>query len=139
MPDRRACIDRRARIELPAPVPRQRERREEDRRDCPRRLIALDVREPGSPSRSCVGDLSVSGASFVTAAPPEGDLVELMFSVPTYTGPITATGCVVARSGLPQGTMVSVAFVDIDIDAQLAIAQWFDDISAAGSAATSPL
>lgn len=120
---------------MPEPLSRRGERREEERRDCPRRAITLDVREPGSKGRSCMGDLSVSGASFVTTAPPVGKLVELMFSLPTYRGPIMATGCVVARSGLPQGTMVSVAFADIDVDAQLAIAQWFDEASFASSAA----
>ena len=56
-----------------------------------------------------------------------------MFTLPTYEGPITATGYVVARTGVPQGTMVSVAFADIEVDAQLAIAQWFDEASLATS------
>ena len=140
MPDRRAGSDRRTRLAVPEALSRRAERREEERRDCPRKPIALDVREPGGRSRSCLGDLSVSGASFITTAPPAKELVELMFSLPTYVGPITATGWVVARTGLPEGTMVSVAFADIDIDAQLAIAQWFDEVNEGPSeAATSPL
>jgi hypothetical protein len=80
-----------------------------------------------------MGDLSVSGASFLTTAPPAGKQVQLMFSLPTYVGPITATGCVVGRSGVPEGTLVSVAFSDIEVEAQLAIAQWFDEAAVADS------
>lgn len=100
-----------------------------ERRDSPRREVALDVREPGAKGRSCHGDLSVEGASFVTQAPPAGDVVELMFSVPTYAGPIVATGAVISRVVTPTGMSVSVVFTDLDIEAQLAIAQWFDEAS----------
>ena len=47
-------------------------------------------------SRSCSGDLSVGGASFVTSAPPLGDSVELMFTIPTYAGPIIASAVIVS-------------------------------------------
>jgi hypothetical protein len=123
----RRLTDRRNRPLLQEPLARRAERRGDERRDSPRREIALDVREPGRPSRSCMGDLSVDGASFVTGAPPAGDLVQLMFSLPTYAGPIIAQGCIVGRAGAVQGTQVSIAFTDIDVEAQLAIAQWFDE------------
>lgn len=51
-----------------------------------------------------------------------------MFTVPTYVGPIIAQGCIVGRKGTFTGTQVSVAFTDIDVEAQLAIAQWFDQV-----------
>jgi len=126
MRDRRTGADRRERHLIAEPIERKRERRVADRRDSPRRTIALDVREPGKKSRSCVGDLSVEGASFITTTPPAGDAVELMFSVPTYVGPVVTRGHVVGRSGLPTGVQVSVVFPDIDVEAQLAIAQWLD-------------
>ena len=126
MTDRREQ-NRRTRSLVPEALTRKRERREDERRDSPRREIALDVREPGRKARSCMGDLSVGGASFVTTAPPSGDSVELLFTVPTFTGPIIASAVVVARKGLTKGTQVSVVFIDLDIEAELAIAQWFDD------------
>ena len=126
MTERRAK-SRRTRALIPEPLTRKSERREDERRDSPRKEIALDVREPGRPGRSCMGDLSVGGASFVTVAPPAGDSVELLFTIPTFTGPIIASAVVVARQGLSKGTKVSVVFIDLDVEAELAIAQWFDD------------
>ncbi len=126
MTDRRS-LQRRTRALVPEPLTRRRERRGDERRDSPRREIALDVREPGRKSRSCMGDLSVGGASFVTTAPPMGDSVQLLFSVPTFVGPIEASAVVVARRGAEKGTHLSVVFTDLDIEAELAIAQWFDD------------
>ena len=119
--------NRRTRDLVPEPLTRKRERRDDERRDSPRRDIALDVREPGRKARSCTGDLSVGGASFVTTAPPLGDTVELLFTVPTFVGPIIASAVVVARKGLAKGTQISVVFIDMDVEAELAIAQWFDD------------
>lgn len=126
MRERRTGNDRRARHLIPEALERQKERRAEERRDSPRRLIALDVREPGKKSRSCLGDLSVEGAAFVTSTPPAGDVVDLMFSVPTYAGPIVTRAQVVGRTGLPRGIQVSVVFPDIDVEAQLAVAQWME-------------
>jgi hypothetical protein len=123
--DRRGT-QRRTRHLVPEPLSRRRDRRAEERRDSPRREVALDVREPGMKSRSCLGDLSVEGASYVTLAPPAGDVVQVMFSVPTYVGPIVATGTVVSRQGTEKGTQVGVAFTALDLEAQLAIAEWFD-------------
>jgi hypothetical protein len=125
MPDRRT-VERRQRFLIPEPLERTRERRGGERRDSPRRAVALDVREPGQKSRSCVGDLSVEGASYVTATPPAGEVVELMVSVPTYAGPIVTRGHVVGRAARPGGVQVSVVFPDLDVEAQLAIAQWLE-------------
>jgi hypothetical protein len=123
----RRTTNRRLRSLVPEPLTRRRERRGDERRDSPRREIALDVREPGKKTRACIGDLSVGGASFITTAPPAGDSVELMFNVPTYAGPIVASAVVVARRGIEKGTHVSVVFTDLEVEAELAIAQWFDD------------
>jgi hypothetical protein len=128
MTDRRTQ-NRRLRDLVPEPLTRKKERRGDERRDSPRREIALDVREPGRKSRSCMGDLSIGGASFVTTAPPLGDSVQLLFTVPTYAGPIAASAVVVARRGQAKGTQVSVVFTDLEVEAELAIAQWFDEIA----------
>lgn len=86
----------------------------------------MDVREPGRKSRSATGDLSLGGASFITTAPPLGDSIELMFTIPTYVGPIITSAVVVARRGVTKGTQVSVVFTDIEVEAELAIAAWLD-------------
>ncbi len=128
MTDRRVT-ERRHRPLVAEPISRRADRRAFDRRDSPRLEIALDVREPGRKSRSCLGDISVAGASFVTTTPPLGDFVQVMFSVPTYAGPIVADAAVVARRGAVKGTQVSVVFTSIDVEAELAIAQWFDEVA----------
>lgn len=124
--ERRAGVERRARHLIPEGLERKAERRESERRDSPRRAVAMDVREPGCRARSCVGDLSVDGAAFVTLAPPTGDEVELLVSIPTYVGPIMARAQVVGRRPAARGVQVSVAFTDLDVEAQLAIAQWLE-------------
>lgn len=126
MPERRTGLDRRRRHLVPEALERKKERRISERRDFPRRTVALDVREPGKKSRSCIGNLSPEGAAFVTTTPPEGDVVELMVSIPTYVGPIVTRGHVVGRTRLENGVLVSLVFPDIDVEAQLAIAQWLE-------------
>jgi hypothetical protein len=126
MAERRSGSDRREDPRLPVALERKGERRQGERRDSPRRPIALDVREPGMKSRSCVGDLSVDGAAFVTTSPPAGEVVELMFTIPTYAGPVVTRVHVVGRTGVPHGTQVSVVFPDIEVEAQLAVAQWLE-------------
>jgi hypothetical protein len=100
-----------------------------ERRDSPRREIALDVRELCEFRRPCVGDLSVGGASYVSMAPPVGPVVELMFSVPTYPTPITAVATVVGWEDYDTKTIVHTAFARISLEAELAIARWFDQLS----------
>lgn len=102
-------------------------RRTEDRRDYPRFEIALDVREPQGRSRSCFGDLSPEGAAFVTTSPPLGDEVLVRFGLPNVDGPIVAAARVLARTGDKAGTLVSVVFTDLHVEAQLAIAEWAQD------------
>ncbi len=102
-------------------------RRREERRDFPRLQIALDVREPHGRVRPCVGDLSPEGASFVTSAPPLGDTVLMRFRLPNFAGPVIAAGRVVGRSRSRAGTQVSVTFTKIELEAELAIAEWLQD------------
>lgn len=128
MTTERRRTDRRARDLVPEPLTRRSERRGDERRDSPRKEVAFDIREPGRRSRSVQGELSLGGASFVTGAPPLGDTLELMFSVPTFVGPIITSGTVIARKGVERGTALSVVFTDLDVEAELAIAEWFDDM-----------
>lgn len=127
MAERRVKSERRTRDLIPESLERRGERRSEDRRDSPRRSLVLQVSEHGGRPRACPGDLSINGASFLTTSPPAGELVQLTFTLPTYAGAISASGYVVSRWGTPHGTQVGVAFTDIDVEGQLAIAQWLDD------------
>jgi hypothetical protein len=137
MNDRRAA-NRRSRNLVSEPLTRRSERRGDERRDFPRRQVALDVWERGQRARSCMGNLSVGGASFVTSNPPAGDVVRLRFSIPSYVGPIEAIGVVVSRSSVERGTQVSVVFTELELDAELAIAQWFDELNGAEVAWVQP-
>lgn len=126
MRERRNRTDRRDQRTIHGPS-----RRSHERRDFPRELVALDVREPRGKLRPCYGDLSAEGAAFITTAPPMGDLVELRFTLPCYEGPIFARARVVARSGAVQGAQISTVFTDIDVEAELAIAEWLQERTAA--------
>ncbi len=101
--------------------------REFDRRDSPRREVAFDVIEPGQKPRSCVGDLSIGGVSFRSKVAPSGTLVDLTFSVPTLDAPICATAEVMKCEQVGANTIVHAVFAHISVEAELAIARWFDD------------
>jgi len=126
MSDRRVGKDRRTDRSIHIAT-----RRASERRDFPRHEVALDFREPGGRQRSCVGDLSPEGAAFITTAPPAGDVVHLRFTLPCYDGPVFARAQVVSRAGKLKGAKIGVIFTDIDVDAELAIARWLHDVTAA--------
>jgi hypothetical protein len=124
--ERRAENNRRYRHLIDEPLSRKTNRREEERRDSPRKAVAFDVREPLKKARSCQGDVSVEGASYTTTAPPLGDTVEILLTLPNYIGPIIAQGRVVSREGAENGTHVGIVFTDIHVEAQLALAAWIE-------------
>lgn len=119
MHERRASVERRSR-------PKGTDRRAEERRDSPRTVIAYDFKEPGGRWRSTFGDLSVEGAAFITTAPPAGSVIVLKVSIPTFTIPIIAMGAIVSRVGLAEGAKLGLVFTDLDVEAQLAIAEWVE-------------
>ena len=47
-------------------------------------------------------------------------------SIPTFAMPIFAIANVVSRTGALEGTKVGLAFADIEVEAQLAIAEWVE-------------
>lgn len=103
------------------------ERRATERRESQRRKVAVALDVPGEATRSFDGDVSLEGASFVTQTEIDRDSVNLTFRVPTFDKPIYAQACVVGRRTLAGTTRVVVAFTNIDDDARLALAQWFDE------------
>ncbi len=120
MNERRTLAERRTRMEMTP------DRRLEERRDSPRTEVAYDVREPGQRWRSTRGDLSAEGAAFITTAPPLGHEIEMRVSVPTFSESIFARAVVVSRHGLLEGTKIGLVFTDIEVEAQLAIAEWVE-------------
>ncbi len=102
------------------------DRRNEERRDSPRTEVAYDFKEPNGTWRSTLGDLSVEGAAFITTAPPAGNHVVLKVSIPTFSMPIIAMATIVSRVGQAEGTKVGLTFTDIELEAQLAIAEWVE-------------
>ena len=124
MSERRNRTDRRDQRTIHGPS-----RRSHERRDYPRPLVALDVREPGGRLRPCFGDLTPEGAAFITTTPPMGDLVELRFNLPCYEGPVFARAKVVARTGAVMGAQISAVFTEIEVEAELAIAEWLQGVA----------
>jgi len=99
---------------------------EDERRDSHRVPIQLLVRDPalGGSFEPFLGNLGIGGVYYDALHPPVGSRVELRFLVPGAPGEIRATGEVlrVSREGDRFGA--HVRFVEIPLDAELAIARY---------------
>lgn len=98
----------------------------EERRDSlrlPIRLLARDVALGGS-FEPYDGNLALGGVYFEAAHPPAGGRIEVRFLVPGADEEVRALGEVlrVSRAGPRFGAHLK--FVDIPLDAELAIARW---------------
>ncbi|HET8539338.1 MAG TPA: PilZ domain-containing protein [Anaeromyxobacter sp.] len=98
---------------------------EADRRDSARVPVQLLVRDAGvgGSFEPYVGNLGIGGVYFEAYHPPVGSRVELRFLVPGAREEVRVTGEVlrVTREGPRFGAHVK--FVDIPLDAELAIAR----------------
>ena len=99
---------------------------EADRRDSRRLPILLLVRDAalGGSFEPYDGNLGIGGVYFEALHPPVGHELELRFLVPGAREEVRATGDVlrVSRDGARFGAHVK--FVDIPLDAELAIARY---------------
>ena len=99
---------------------------EADRRDSMRVPIQLLVRDAalGGSFEPYAGNLGIGGVYFEANHPPVGSRVELRFLVPGAREELRVTGEVlrVSREGPRFGAHVK--FVDIGLDAELAIARY---------------
>ena len=99
---------------------------EADRRDSRRLPILLLVRDAalGGSFEPYEGNLGIGGVYFEALHPPVGHHLELRFLVPGAREEVRATGDVlrVSRDGARFGAHVK--FVDIPLDAELAIARY---------------
>ena len=102
---------------------------DDDRRDSRRVPIELLVRDAalGGSFENYRGNLALGGVYFDAFPPPAGSRVELRFLVPGGRQEIRAVGEVlrVSRDGSRFGA--HVRFVEIGLDAELAIARFLQD------------
>lgn len=123
MADRRAGSDRRARHLIAEPIERKANRRQGDRRDSPRVAATLEL-DDGAGRTAARGELGLGGASFTTAHPPAGAQVLLRCSLGGTT--LEAKARVVGREVHGHETTVHLAFGELPVDVELALARWLD-------------
>lgn len=138
MADRRSppSSDRRRNPNTPAePISRQRTRRMGDRRDSPRFPMTFLVREHGEDNlwEERAGDLSIGGIHWTGSAPPKGNLVDVRFRLPGIPRELRASGEIIRLSDAANGINFHVRFTELDVESELAIARYLDDLIAGGT------
>jgi hypothetical protein len=100
-----------------------------DRRDSERVPIQLLVRDAalGGSFEPRAGNLALGGVYFAGFHPPVGSRVELRFLLPGVAAEIRATGEVLRISQEGPRFGAHVKFVEIPLDAELAIARFLQD------------
>ena len=108
----------------------------EDRRDSPRVPMRLKVRRAGDSGdfETRDGDLSLGGCGWPGGGLEAGTKVEVRFQLPILPDEVEATGEVLQVSNGPQGPIARVRFVDLSVEAELAIARHLDDVRLRGGA-----
>lgn len=106
----------------------------EDRRDSPRVPMRLKVRQAGSSGdfETRDGDLSLGGCAWQGSGMDAGTKVEVRFKLPILPDEVEATGEVLQVSQNAQGPLAHVRFMDLPVEAELAIARHLDDVLAKG-------
>ncbi|MCP3058091.1 PilZ domain-containing protein [Myxococcus sp. K38C18041901] len=106
----------------------------EDRRDSPRIPMRLKVRRVGSSAEfeTREGDLSIGGCAWNGPGLEAGAQVEVRFHLPILPDEVEARGEVLHVTNGPQGPAAHVRFVDLPVEAELAIARHLDDRRLAG-------
>ena len=107
-----------------------------ERRQSPRVPMHFLVRRSGAEGdfEARPGDLSLGGFASRGQGLELGALVEVRFSVPGTPGEVHARGEVMRESVGPDGVMTQVRFVELSLDAELAIAQHLHDRELTGPA-----
>jgi hypothetical protein len=102
----------------------------EERRESPRVPMSFQVRRAGSEAEfeSHQGDLSLGGCAFRGKALEAGTPLELRFSLPSVEKELQVRGEVLAGS---DGTATRVRFLDLAVEAELAIARHLDNMALA--------
>lgn len=107
-----------------------------ERRTSPRVPMHFLVRRAGSEGEfeARAGDLSLGGFASRGSALERGVLVEVRFSLPGRPDEVHARGEVMRESEEPDGVMAQVRFVELSLEAELAIAKHLHDRELTGGA-----
>jgi uncharacterized protein (TIGR02266 family) len=102
----------------------------EDRRDSPRVPMRLKVRRAGGSGNfePRDGDLSLGGCAWQGSGMEAGAKVEVRFKLPILPDEVEATGEVLQVTDGSQGQLAHVRFLDLPVEAELAIARHLDDV-----------
>lgn len=121
--------------EAVAMVERKDEARNEDRRESPRVPMKFQVRRVGGAAgpEAHEGDLSLGGCAWHGGPMEAGAQVEVRFTLPGSEAELHALGEVLQVSQGPQGPISHARFVELPVDAELAIARYLDDVALSGS------
>lgn len=102
----------------------------EDRRDSPRVPMRLMVRREGSSGdfEQHEGDLSLGGCAWQGSGWEQGTRVEVRFRLPILSDEVEAKGEVLHVAPGVNVPAARVRFVDLPVEAELAIARHLDDV-----------
>jgi uncharacterized protein (TIGR02266 family) len=106
----------------------------EDRRDSPRVPLRLKVRRAGSTDafEEREGDLSLGGVAWKGNGLTPGTAVEVRLQLPGSADEVEVRGEVLQVTSGAQGPAAHVRFVDLPVEAELAIARFLDDVRLSG-------
>ena len=102
----------------------------EERRESPRVPMSFQVRRVGSEAtfQAHPGDLSLGGCAFRSGGMQPGTQLELRFRLPSGSDELQVCGEVLVGS---DGAATRVRFLDMSVEAELAIARHLDDLELA--------
>lgn len=116
------------------------ERRQNDRRDSPRYPMSFLVRYEGSGEtgddgqwEEREGDLSIGGIHWKGKTAPVGKLVDVRFRLPGVPKELRAQGEIIRLSEENGDVSIHVRFTELDVQSELAIAKYLDELIAAGA------
>jgi hypothetical protein len=135
MPNRRSAQRRNNPATPEEPISRQKERRAEDRRDSPRYPMSFLVRDAGDDNalwEEREGDLSIGGIHWKGKTPPVGAQVEVRFRLPGVPRELRARGEIIRLSTAGKTISFHVRFTELDVESELAVARYLDDLISSG-------
>lgn len=108
--------------------------RNEERRESPRVPMRLHVRRAGGEAYEARdGDLSLGGFAWHGGALEVGAQVEVRLTLPSTGAELLGRGEVLQVTESAQGPHAHARFVELSVEAELAIARYLDDVALAGT------
>lgn len=130
MSERRSIERRRSGNTPDEKISRVRERRMGDRRDSPRFPMKFLVRDTGEENlwEEREGDLSIGGIHWTGSTSPKGQHVDVRFRLPGVPKEIRAQGEIIRLTEAGKGLGFHVRFTELDVESELAVAKYLDDL-----------